>query len=43
MRHLSKVVREIIIPAAKEALAVGKISLEQLHYPPFNNTTEIIP
>lgn len=43
VRHLSKVVREIIIPAAKEALAAGKISLEQLHYPPFNNTTEIIP
>lgn len=42
-KHLIAEVRRVIIPAANEAIASGRIKLEQLHYPPFNNTVEIIP
>jgi hypothetical protein len=42
-KHLVAEVRRLIVPAAREAIAAGRITLEQLHYPPFNNSIEIIP
>jgi radical SAM protein with 4Fe4S-binding SPASM domain len=43
IRHFLKEVREVIVPAVKLAIEEGKFVLEDFHYPPFNNSTEIIP
>ena len=43
VRHLSREVRRLIVPAVQDAIARGILSLEDFHYPRFNNTTEIIP
>lgn len=43
VRHLSREVRRLIVPAVQDAIARGLLTIEDLHYPRFNNTTEIIP
>jgi putative peptide-modifying radical SAM enzyme len=43
VKHFLKVVREAIIPVVKEVIGSGQFVTENFHYPPFNNSTEIIP
>lgn len=43
VKHLVREVRRLVVPAAEAAIAAGRITLEQLHYPPFNNSVEVIP
>ena len=43
VKHLLKEVRERIMPVVREEIAAGHKTIEDFHYPPYNNTTEIIP
>jgi putative peptide-modifying radical SAM enzyme len=43
IRHLIKEIKEKILPIAKDLVASGKMTVEDFHYPPYNNSTEIIP
>ena len=43
VRHLLKQIKERILPIAKKMIEDGKMSVEDFHYPKYNNSTEIIP
>lgn len=43
VKHLLAEVRERIMPVVREEIEAGNMRKEDFHYPPFNNTTEIIP
>ena len=43
IRHLIKEIKEKILPIAQELIASGKMTVEDFHYPGYNNSTEIIP
>jgi putative peptide-modifying radical SAM enzyme len=43
VRHFLAQVRDVIMPVVNELIAAEAFRREDFHYPPFNNTTEIIP
>ena len=43
VKHFLKEVRENILPVVKEEIAAGRKTMEDFHYPKYNNSTEIIP
>jgi putative peptide-modifying radical SAM enzyme len=43
VKHFLKEVGETIVPAVREVIEAGTFALDDFHYPPFNNSTEIIP
>jgi putative peptide-modifying radical SAM enzyme len=43
VKHLLKELRERVLPVVKKSIEDGVFTLDDWHYPPYNNSTEIIP
>ncbi|EAX95236.1 radical SAM domain containing protein [Trichomonas vaginalis G3] len=43
IKHLLKEIKTRIVPLAWEKINSGQMKVEDFHYPPYNNSTEIIP
>lgn len=43
VKHLVKEMRQNVLPVMKELIEKKKFTIEDFHYPPFNNSVEVIP
>ena len=43
IKHLLNQIKTRIVPIAQQLIDSGKMTVEDFHYPPYNNSTEIIP